>query len=116
MNDRLSIGAHYLMKVTLNYSGTAKFTQVNTGLVVPADIIVPASPPDTIHAGTPVDALIHAADKAEFLAYFETSKTQNQAKPLESRVLARGKNRHQQSGAQRHQHHQQNLVPRDRKL
>jgi len=58
VSDRLTIGAHYLMKVTLKYSGTAKFTQVNTGLVVPADIIVPASPPDTIHAGTPIDLLL----------------------------------------------------------
>ena len=55
VNDRLSIGAHYLMKVTLDYAGTAHFTQVNTGFIVPADITVGTL---TIAAGTPLDAFL----------------------------------------------------------
>ena len=55
VNDRLSIGAHYLMKVTLDYSGTAKFTQVNTGIVVPASVTVGPLP---IPPGTLVDTLL----------------------------------------------------------
>jgi len=58
VNDRLSIGAHYLMKVTLNYSGTATFTQVNTGIIIPATITVG---PLTIPAGTPLDLFLSAA-------------------------------------------------------
>ena len=58
INDNLSIGGRYLMHAKFDYSGTGTFTQVPTGLVVPADIILPSAPPDTIHAGTPVDALL----------------------------------------------------------
>ncbi len=55
VNDRLSVGAHYLMKVTLDYAGTAKFTQVNTGIIVPADVTVGTL---TINAGTPLDVFL----------------------------------------------------------
>jgi long-chain fatty acid transport protein len=55
VNDRLSIGAHYLMKVTLNYAGTAHFTPVATGIVIPADITVGSL---TIPAGTQLDAFL----------------------------------------------------------
>jgi len=55
VNDRLSVGLHYLMKVTLDYSGTASFTQVPTGIVIPASLTVGAL---TIPAGTPVDLLL----------------------------------------------------------
>jgi long-chain fatty acid transport protein len=58
VNDKLSIGGRYLMHAKLDYSGTGTFTQVPTSLVIPADIIIPSSPPDTIHAGTPVDGLL----------------------------------------------------------
>src|SRR6266550_2874839 len=58
VNDRLSIGVHYLTKVTLDYAGTATFTQVNTGIIIPATIIVG---PITIPAGTPLDAFLSAA-------------------------------------------------------
>jgi long-chain fatty acid transport protein len=57
VNDRLSFGVHYLSKVTLDYSGTGRFTQVNTGIVIPADITL-GSPPQTIPAGTPLDAFL----------------------------------------------------------
>jgi long-chain fatty acid transport protein len=56
VNDRLSIGARYLMKVKLDYAGTARFTQVNTGIVIPADIAIPGLPP--IPAGTQLDAFL----------------------------------------------------------
>jgi long-chain fatty acid transport protein len=56
VNDRLSIGAHYLMKVTLNYAGTAHFTPVPTGIVIPATISIPGLPP--IPAGTQLDAFL----------------------------------------------------------
>src|SRR5256714_6444334 len=54
--DRLSFGANFLTQAKFDYSGTASFTQVPTGLVVPADIVV--TPTDTIHAGTPIDGLL----------------------------------------------------------
>ncbi|HXL07425.1 MAG TPA: outer membrane protein transport protein [Gemmatimonadales bacterium] len=54
--DRLSFGANFLTQAKFDYSGTASFTQVPTGLVVPADIVV--TPTDTIHAGTPIDVLL----------------------------------------------------------
>jgi len=56
--DRLSFGANFLTQAKFDYSGTASFTQVPTGLVVPADIVV--TPTDTIHAGTPIDGLLGA--------------------------------------------------------
>ena len=56
VNDRLSIGAHYLMKVSLDYSGTAHFTQVPTGITIPADLTIPGL--GTIPAGTPLDTFL----------------------------------------------------------
>jgi len=70
VNDKLSIGGRYLMHAKFDYAGTATFTKVPTNLVVPADIIIPSSPPDTIHAGTPVDALLQG------LGVFDTLTTQ----------------------------------------
>ncbi len=55
VNNKLSIGGRYLMHVTLDYTGNATFTQVPTGLTIPATITVG---PLTIPAGTPVDALL----------------------------------------------------------
>jgi long-chain fatty acid transport protein len=56
VNDRLSIGMHYLMKVSLDYSGTAHFAAVPTGLTIPATIALPGLPP--VPAGTPLDAFL----------------------------------------------------------
>jgi len=58
VNDRVSFGARFLTQAKFDYSGTADFQQVPTGLVVPADIPVTAT--DTIHAGTPIDGLLGA--------------------------------------------------------
>src|SRR5213080_5081746 len=57
VNDRLSFGARFMTQAKFDYSGTASFTQVLTGLVVPADIAVG---PLTIPAGTPVDLFLNA--------------------------------------------------------
>src|SRR5690349_7291845 len=57
VNDRLSFGARYLTQAKFNYSGTATFAQVPTGLIIPAAIAVG---PLTIPAGTPIDALLAA--------------------------------------------------------
>ena len=35
VNDRLSIGGHWLTRKTINYDGDARFTQIPTGLVLP---------------------------------------------------------------------------------
>ncbi len=59
VNDQLSFGARFLTQAKFDYSGTASFTQVPTGLIVPADIVV--TPTDTIHAGTPIDGLLGPA-------------------------------------------------------
>jgi len=55
VNDQLSFGANVLTQASFDYSGTASFTQVPTGLVVPATISVGAL---TIPAGTPIDGLL----------------------------------------------------------
>ncbi|HUL49463.1 MAG TPA: outer membrane protein transport protein [Gemmatimonadales bacterium] len=56
VNDRISLGARYLMKVNLNYSGTASFTSVPTNLTIPATITIPGI--GTIPAGTPLDGFL----------------------------------------------------------
>jgi long-chain fatty acid transport protein len=55
VNDRFSFGARYLMHATIDYAGTATFTQVPTGVIIPTTVIVG---PDTIQAGTPLDAVL----------------------------------------------------------
>ena len=57
VNDRLSFGARFMTQAKFDYSGTASFTQVPTGLVVPADLTVGSL---TIPAGCPIDALLTA--------------------------------------------------------
>src|SRR6266536_656940 len=69
VNDKLSIGARYLMKATFDYSGTAQFSQVLTNLVIPATITVGTF---TIPAGTPVDALLAAPVTSGGLDLFNT--------------------------------------------
>ncbi len=54
-SDRLSIGGRYLMQAKIDYSGTATFTQVATGVIVPVTVTVG---PLTIPAGTPVDNVL----------------------------------------------------------
>ena len=51
VTDRLTIGGHFMTKKTLSYSGTATFTQIATGLVLP-----PGNPITGVT--TPVDLLV----------------------------------------------------------
>lgn len=61
--DRLSIGARYLTRSHINYSGNVKFTAVATGLKLPA------GNPLGLPAGTPLDiALVPAFQKGGPLA------------------------------------------------
>jgi long-chain fatty acid transport protein len=55
VNDRLSFGGRYLMQAKINYTGTATFTQVPTGVYVPVPVTVGTF---TIPAGTSVDAVL----------------------------------------------------------
>lgn len=55
VNDRLSIGGHWLTRKHISYDGDAVFDTVATGLVVPSTIGVC---PACIPAGTPVDAVL----------------------------------------------------------
>jgi long-chain fatty acid transport protein len=54
--DRLSVGARYLSKVQINFTGTASFTQVPTGLVLP-----PGNPLVPGGAAAPLDAVLATA-------------------------------------------------------
>ena len=53
--DRLSFGARYLTRVTLDYDGTVTFNQVPTG------IILPAGNPFGVPGGTSLDAVVVGA-------------------------------------------------------
>lgn len=50
--EGVSIGARYMTRVKLSYEGTAAFTQVPSGLILPAEN------PFGVPGGTPVDAVI----------------------------------------------------------
>jgi long-chain fatty acid transport protein len=54
ISDRVSIGGHWLTRKQIDYDGTVDFTQIPTGLVLPA------GNPLGLPAGTPVDALVTA--------------------------------------------------------
>jgi long-chain fatty acid transport protein len=51
VNDRLSIGGHWLTRKRITYDGDAKFAQVATGLVLPVAV-------GPLPAGTPIDAVL----------------------------------------------------------
>lgn len=51
VTDKLSIGGHWLTRKQINYDGTAVFTQVATGLVLPVAV-------GPLPAGTPVDVVL----------------------------------------------------------
>jgi long-chain fatty acid transport protein len=72
VNDKLSIGGRYLMHAKFDYEGTAQFSQVLTGLVIPANITVG---PLTIPAGTSIDAFLAAPVTSGGLNLFNTVLT-----------------------------------------
>jgi len=55
VTDAITFGARYLTRVTLDYTGSASFDPVSTGIILPADN------PFGVPAGTPLDALLQAA-------------------------------------------------------
>jgi len=44
VNDQLTLGGHFLTRKTINFSGTAAFQQINTGLVLPAGNPITGTP------------------------------------------------------------------------
>jgi long-chain fatty acid transport protein len=52
LSDQLALGARYMTRVKLDYSGTATFTPVATGIVLPAGNLF------GVPAGTPLDAVV----------------------------------------------------------
>jgi long-chain fatty acid transport protein len=52
LTNRVSIGGHWLTRRTIDYDGTATFTQISTG------ILLPPNNPLGLPGGTPVDALV----------------------------------------------------------
>jgi len=83
-NDQLSFGARFLTQAKFDYSGTASFTQVMTGLSVPADIVV--TPTDTIHAGTPIDGLLGAPAALGGLDLFNPSTGVFRSQPVTTTI------------------------------
>src|SRR2546426_3062384 len=67
VNDQLSFGAKFLTQAKFDYSGTASFTQVGTGLIVPATI---SAGPVTIPAGFPIDTLVGGSPASGGLGLF----------------------------------------------
>src|SRR2546425_5774169 len=84
VNDQLSFGARFLTQAKFDYSGTASFTQVMTGLSVPADIVV--TPTDTIHAGTPIDGLLGAPAALGGLDLFNPSTGVFRSQPVTTTI------------------------------
>lgn len=67
--DRLSIGARFLSQVKINYTGTASFTQVPTG------ISLVAGNPLGLPGGTPLDAVLAAAFAPDSLLSNQSAST-----------------------------------------
>src|SRR5437867_1362301 len=83
VNYQLSFGAKFLTQAKFDYSGTASFTQVGTGLVVPATISVG---PVTIPAGFPIDTLLGGAPTSGGLDLFNPSTGVFRTPPLTTTI------------------------------
>jgi long-chain fatty acid transport protein len=83
VNDQLSFGANVLTQATFDYSGTASFTQVPTGLVVPAAISVGTL---TIPAGTPIDGLLGGPAALGGLDLFNSSTGVFRSQPVTTTI------------------------------
>ncbi len=69
LTDKLSLGARYLSQVKINYTGTASFTQVSTG------INLAAGNPFGLPAGTPLDGVLAAAFQPDSLLSSQSAST-----------------------------------------
>ena len=67
--DKFSIGLRYLSQVKINYTGTASFTAVPTG------ITLAAGNPFGVPAGTPLDAILSAAFDPDSLLSNQSAST-----------------------------------------
>ncbi len=56
LNDRISLGVRYLSQVKVDYDGNVTFTQVPTGIRLPADFTLPDG--TQLPKGTPLDAIL----------------------------------------------------------
>jgi len=56
--DQISLGVRYMTQQTVNYnSGTVDISQIQTGILLPADFTFPGGP--TLPAGTPIDLVLY---------------------------------------------------------
>ena len=55
VTDQFRIGLRYLSAITLNYTGTIRFSPLSTGLIIPATVELSGQ---TIPAGTPLDVVL----------------------------------------------------------
>ena len=83
VSSDLSFGANFLTQAKFDYSGTASFTQVQTGLVVPAAISVGAL---TIPAGTPIDGLLGGPPSQGGLDLFNPTTGVFRAQPVTTSI------------------------------
>ncbi len=71
VNDRLTVGGHFITKRTITYDGTATFTQVPTGLTIP-----PGTTPFNPNFPLPVDGLVQGQFLADSALASGTASTQ----------------------------------------
>jgi len=83
VSDQLSFGANFLTQAKFDYSGTASFTRVPTGIVVPATITVGAL---TIPAGFPIDTLVGGAPGSGGLDLFNPSTGVFRTQPVTTTI------------------------------
>jgi long-chain fatty acid transport protein len=83
VSDHLSFGANFLTQAKFDYSGTASFTRVPTGIVVPATITVGAL---TIPAGFPIDTLVGGAPGSGGLDLFNPSTGVFRTQPVTTTI------------------------------
>jgi long-chain fatty acid transport protein len=83
VNDQLSFAANFLTQAKFDYSGTASFTQVGTGLVVPATISVGSV---TIPAGFPIDTLVGGSPSSGGLDLFNPSTGVFRSQPVTTTI------------------------------
>ena len=83
VSDHLTFGANFLTQAKFDYSGTASFTRVPTGIVVPATITVGAL---TIPAGFPIDTLVGGAPGSGGLDLFNPSTGVFRTQPVTTTI------------------------------